>query len=108
MSDAARRLVIPFAAISALFIGILAVAQPAKALEGMRGGFGGVQGWGGLYRDNRDVGSFPIYITYSDGYIVEQTYPRRHSQVYRHSQRRHHRAVAHYCAAMVHHCVCCH
>ena len=43
---------------------------PAKALE-CRGGFGGVQGWGGLYRDNRDVGSFPIYIAYGDGVVVD-------------------------------------
>ncbi len=77
MSDASRR----FTAILALVIGILAVA-PAKALE-CRGGFGGVQGWGGLYRDNRDVGSFPIYIAYGDGVVVEQTFPRRHRQVYR-------------------------
>jgi hypothetical protein len=97
MSDASRRLV-TFAL--ALVIGILAVAPPAKALE-CRGGFGGVQGWGGLYRDNRDVGSFPIYIAYGDGYVVEQTFPRR-SQVHRNSHVHRiglrHRAVAHHCA----------
>ena len=94
------------AAIMAFVIGVLANAQPAKA-EGVRGGFGGVQGWGGLYRDNRDVGSFPVYVAYGDAFVVEQTFPRRHGQI-RHSLRRHHRAVAHYCAPMVHHCVCCH
>jgi len=104
MSDAARR----FTAILALVIGILAVA-PAKALE-CRGGFGGVQGWGGLYRDNRDVGSFPIYIAYGDGVVVEQTFPRRHRQVYRQVHRNglRHRAVAHHCAPRFSacHCIC--
>jgi hypothetical protein len=94
MSDATRRLV-TFAV--ALVIGILVVAPPAKAV--CRGGFGGVQGWGGLYRDNRDVGSFPIYIAYGDGVVVEQSFLRRsqvHRQVHRHGLR--HRAVAHHCA----------
>ena len=53
MSDATTRLEIPAtpfgretlaAALLAFVIGVLAIAQPAKA-EGVRGGFGGVQGW---------------------------------------------------------------
>ena len=105
MPDATRRLEIPFAALLAFVIGVLAIAQPAKA-EGVWGGFGGVQGWGGLYRDNRDVGYFPVYVAYGDAFVVEQAYPRRHSHIPRHSLRRRHRAVAHHCAPTVRHCVC--
>jgi hypothetical protein len=108
MSDASKNLHIPFAAILACFVGVLAVTPPAKALEGVRGGFGGVQGWGGLYRDNRDVGSFPVYVAYGDGYVVEWNPPRRHSQVLRHRYSLRHRAVAHHCAPSFSacHCIC--
>jgi hypothetical protein len=53
-------------AIRALVIGVAALfaAGSAKACD-ERGCFGGVQGWGGLYRDNRDTGSFPIYVAVS-------------------------------------------
>ena len=80
------------AAILAFCIGVLASAPPANALQG---GFGGVQGWGGLYRDNRDVGYFPAYVAYGDVIVVEWPHPRRY--VARHGLRRH-RALARYCA----------
>jgi len=88
----------------ALFI--CAVVQPANALEGVRGGFGGVQGWGGLYRDNHDPGYFPAYVAYDDAIVVERIHPRRHDQFRRHSLR--HRAAARHSAPRrpVRHCVC--
>ncbi len=96
------------AAILAFCIGVLASAQPANALEG---GFGGVHGWGGLYRDNRDVGYFPAYVAYGEAIVVEWPHPRRYGQVHGHLARhglRRHRAVAHYCAPSrpVCHCFC--
>ena len=36
------------------------LAGPAAAIEDA--GFGGVHGWGGLYRENHDVGHFPVYV----------------------------------------------
>jgi hypothetical protein len=112
MPDASRRPDIPFAAILAFFVGVLAVTPPANALEGVRGGFGGVQGWGGLYRDNRDVGSFPVYFAYGGGDFVAWSYPPRHihvhglgyGQIHRHNLRRR-RAVAYRCAPEPH-CIC--
>jgi hypothetical protein len=55
-SFAIRALVIGFAALLA--------AAPAKACD-ERGCFGGVQGWGGIFRDNRDPGWFPTYVAVS-------------------------------------------
>jgi hypothetical protein len=86
---------------------VLAVTQPANALEGVRGGFGGVQGWGGLYRDNRDVGYFPAYVAYGDVIVVEWTHPRSHSLVARHRLRRHHAGAYHCAPRPVRHCICC-
>ena len=108
MPDASRRTYIVLGAILALFI--CAVVQPANALESARGGFGGVQGWGGLYRDNHDPGYFPAYVAYDDAIVVERIHPRRHDQFNRHDLRhnlRHHSAARH-CAPRrpVRHCVC--
>jgi hypothetical protein len=98
-------------AILAFFIGVLAMAQPANARQG---GFGGVDGWGGLFRDNRDVGYFPTYVAYGDATVVAWSHSRRHiqvhgqgygyGQIHRHSLR-HRRAVAYRCAPEPH-CIC--
>jgi hypothetical protein len=112
MPDASRSLDIPVAAILAFFVGVLAVTPPASALEGARGGFGGVQGWGGLYRDNHDVGYFPVYVAYGGATGVAWSHPPHHiqvhgqgyGQIHRHSLRRR-RAVA-YRWAPEPHCIC--
>ena len=91
-------------AILVFLIGVLAVAQPANARQG---GFGGVEGWGGLYRDNRDVGSFPTYVAYGDAAVVVWSHPRGqgHGQMgHRHSLHRP-RALAYRCAPEPH-CIC--
>jgi hypothetical protein len=53
-------------AIRALVVGVAALlaAGSAKACD-ERGCFGGVQGWGGLFRDNHDLGYFPTYVAVS-------------------------------------------
>jgi hypothetical protein len=104
MPDASKNLDIPIAAILAFFVGVLAVTPPANALEGVRGGFGGVQGWGGLYRDNRDVGSFPVYVAYGHLPRHIQVHGQGYGQIHRHSLRRR-RAVAYRCAPEPH-CIC--
>jgi hypothetical protein len=50
----------------AVFLGLGATTAPVlpASAGGCRGDFGGCQGWGGLYRDNLDVGYGPEYILY--------------------------------------------
>jgi hypothetical protein len=115
----------PFA-LRALVLGLAALlaAEPATACD-ERGCFGGVQGWGGLFRDNRDPGWFPTYVAVSgwdrgNVWVMERPpvlfYPpapaRPQARVHARAShvRRHRRARLSYgfaCAAQ-RPCFCCH
>jgi hypothetical protein len=104
---------------------LLLLNAPAAYACDERGCFGGVQGWGGLFRDNRDPGSFPTYVAVSgwdrgNVWVMERPpvlfyapTPVRRPQARIHTgawhDRRHRRALSSglACAAQ-RPCFCCH
>jgi hypothetical protein len=94
----------------AAFLGLgaaTALALPASA-GGCRGEFGGCHGWGGLFRDNRDVGYGPQYVLYSSSDAFFFTPPPAYVRV-RPANRPRHRFVARHRVtrrAAPDHCAC--
>lgn len=100
MSDFGSRKTSAMAMIAAL---IAALYVPTSAWAAGRGGFGGCDGWGGVYCDNDSVAYAPEYVYYEAIYVegpafvyVPRYFPRGH-------------AVAHHCASRHkarHYCAC--
>ncbi len=81
--------------------------QPAWASEDGNADYGGVHGWGGLYRENHDVGHFPEYVDCGPRYYWQQAaYHDERPQYCRHAPARHKIVARRH--AVIHHNVAVH